>query len=93
MLLKTNNDEVTVKGRRCTDRRNQRNCLSKEDTASPIFYNEGLVLSIMVDSMEGRYIATADIPGAFLQNDYDKGDIHIKIEGEMVNLLEEIDPS
>ena len=51
------------------------------------------MLSIMVDSMEVQYIATADIPGAFLQNDYDKGDIHIKIEGEMVNLLEEIDPS
>ena len=29
---------------------------------------------------------------AFLQIDYNKGDIHIKLEGAMVTLLEEIDP-
>ena len=37
-------------------------------------------------------VATAGIPGAFLQTDYDKGDIHIKLEGAMVTLLEYIDP-
>ena len=42
--------------------------------------------------MEGREVATTDIPGAFLQTDYDKGDIHIKLEGAMVTLLEDIDP-
>ena len=46
----------------------------------------------MIDAMEGREVATADIPGAFLQTDCDKGDIHIKLEGAMVSLLEEIDP-
>ena len=46
----------------------------------------------MIDAMEVREVATADIPGAFLQDDYDKGDIHIKLEGAMVTLLEEIDP-
>ena len=46
----------------------------------------------MIYAMEGQEVATADIPGAFLQTDYDKGDIHIKLEGAMVNLLEEIDP-
>ena len=46
----------------------------------------------MIDAMEGREVATADTPGAFLWTDYDKGDIHIKLEGAMVTLLEEIDP-
>ena len=46
----------------------------------------------MIDAMESREVATADIPGAFLQTDYDKGDIHIKLEGAMATLLEEIDP-
>ena len=45
----------------------------------------------MIDAMEGQEVATSDIPGAFLQTDYDKGDIHIKLEGAMVTLLEEID--
>ena len=46
----------------------------------------------MIDATEGRDVATADITGAFLQTDYDKGDIHINMEGEMVTLLEEIYP-
>ena len=50
------------------------------------------MLSCMIDATEGRELATAEIPGAFLQTDYDKGDIHIKLEGAMLTLLEEIDP-
>ena len=46
----------------------------------------------MIDAMGGREVATADIPGAFLLTDYDKGYIHIKLEGAIVILLEEIDP-
>ena len=46
----------------------------------------------MIDAMKGREVETTDIPGAFLQTDYDKGNIHIKLEGAMVTLLEEIDP-
>ena len=52
---------------------------------------EGLVLSFMIDAMEGWEVATADIPGVFLQTNYNKGDIHIKLEGDMVTLLEYID--
>ena len=46
----------------------------------------------MIDAMESREVATADMPVAFMQTNYDKGDIHIKLEGAMVTLLEEIDP-
>ena len=46
----------------------------------------------MIDTTEGREVETVDIPGAFLQTDYDKGDIYIKLEGDMVTLLEDIDP-
>ena len=46
----------------------------------------------MVDTMEVGEVATSDIPGALLQTDYDKEDIHIKLGGAMVTLLEEIDP-
>ena len=45
----------------------------------------------MIDATEVREVSTADIPGAFLQTDYEKGDIHIKLEGAMVPLLEEIE--
>ena len=53
---------------------------------------EGLTISCMVDAMEGRDFATSYVPGAFLKTDDDKGDIHIKMEGAMITLLEDIDP-
>ena len=46
----------------------------------------------MIYAIEGREVATTDIPGAFLHTDYDKVDIHIKLEGSIITLLEEIDP-
>ena len=53
---------------------------------------EGLMILRTIDAVEGREVATADIPEAFLQTNYDKGDIHIKLEGAVVTLIEEIDP-
>ena len=51
---------------------------------------EVLMLSYMIDATEGRDVAAAEIPWAFLKTDYYKGDIHMNMEGEMVNLPEEI---
>ena len=50
------------------------------------------MLWCIIDAMEGREVATTDIPGDFLRNDYEKGDMHTKLEGSMLNLLEDIDP-
>ena len=47
----------------------------------------------MIVAMEGRDVANADITGAFLQTDYNKGYMHIKMEGSMATLLEDIKPS
>ena len=60
--------------------------------SSPTVSTEGLMLFCMLDTMEGWEVATADIPGAFLHTDCGKGDIHIRMEGAMFTLLEEIDP-
>ena len=92
IFLKLKSDEVTIKGRGCAYGSKQRDWISKEDMLSPTVSTEGLMLSCKIDAMEGREVATTDIPVAFLQTDYDKGDIHIKLEGEMVTLHEKIDP-
>ena len=44
-------------------------------------YTEGLMLSYMLETTEGRYVSTADIPGDFIQTDYDKVETNTKIEG------------
>ena len=79
MFLKLKSDDVTIKGRLFADRRKQQDWLSKDYTSSPTVSTEGIMLSCMIDSMEVQEVATANIPGAFLQTDYNKGDIHIKL--------------
>ena len=49
------------------------------------------MISCTIDEMEGRDVVTSEIPGDFLKTSYEKRDIHINMETEMVNLLEEID--
>ena len=88
MFIKLKYENVTIKERGCDNVSKQRNSMSKEDTTSPTMSPEGLMLSGMIDSMEGRDVATADILGVFLHTDYDRGNVHKNMEGPMVTLLE-----
>ena len=67
IFIKLKNNEVNIKGQGCAIGRNQRNWLSKENTTFPTVSTEGLMLSCMIDAMEGCDVVTADIPGDFLQ--------------------------
>ena len=92
MFLKLKSDKVTIKGRGFTERRKQLDWISKEYISSPTVSTKGLMLSYMMDVTEGHKIATTDIPGAFLQTDYEEGDVNIKMEEALVTLLKEINP-
>ena len=88
LKMKTNG---TIKGRRCADGRKQREWMSKEDTTSPTISNEALMLSCMIYAMEGRDVAIADIPDAFMQTPYGGWDVRIRIDDPMATLLAKID--
>jgi hypothetical protein len=81
----------TVKGRGCADGRKQREGTKKEDASAPTVAIESLMLSCTIDAMEGRDVATVDIPGAFMQADMDET-VHIKLEGTMAELFARLDP-
>jgi hypothetical protein len=50
------------------------------------------MLTCVIDAIEGRDVATVDIPGAFMQSEM-KGDISImKLEGVMVEVIMILDP-
>ena len=51
------------------------------------------MIPCMIDTMEVQDVATGDISESFLQNDYNKGDILINMEGDIVNILKDINPS
>ena len=57
---------------------------------SPTVATHALMATCLIDAIEGRYVATDDIPRALLQADMDE-DVWIKFEGEMVDILVSID--
>jgi Reverse transcriptase (RNA-dependent DNA polymerase)/Zinc knuckle len=79
-----------IKGRGCADGRKQRIYTSKEESTSPTVAIESVMLSCVIDAQEHRDVATADIPGAFMQADMDEI-IFMKLHGKMVDLLRMID--
>ena len=90
MYSKLKRDEVTIKGRGCAYRRKRWKWISKEYMPSPTVSTKGIMILCMIDAMERPEVQTANIIGDFLHSDYVKGDIHIKLEGAMVTLLEDI---
>ena len=81
-----------IKGRGCADGRKQRLYKTKDETSSPTISTEALFLTCMIDALERRCIVTCDIPGAFMHADIDEL-IHLKLEGEIAELLLKVDPS
>jgi Reverse transcriptase (RNA-dependent DNA polymerase) len=77
-----------IKGRGCADGRKQR-VTAKEEASSPTVSIESIVLTSVIDTLEGRHVA--DIPGAFLQADMDEV-VHMRLAGKMVELLLRIAP-
>ena len=80
-----------IKSQGCADGRKQREFISNEEASSPTVLTPALMATCLIDAIEGRNIAMADIPGAFLQATMDD-DVWIKFENEMMDVLVELDP-
>jgi hypothetical protein len=81
----------TIKGRGCTDGRPQRDYMTKQETSSPTVATKALMLTCLINAIEGREVATCDIPGAFMQSDMN-GKVIMKLEGVMAKVILQIDP-
>ena len=92
MFLKKKRSGI-IKGRGCADGRKQRVYLNKDDVSAPTVATESLLLTCLIDAMENRYIATVNIPGTFMQSDLEGDDLHLKLEGKMVDILAKLNPA
>lgn len=81
-----------IKGRGCADGRKQHETMSKEEVSSPTVAIESVMISCTIDAHEERDVATADIPGAFMQADME-GTVYLRIDGAMAELLIRLDPT
>jgi len=76
----------TVKGRACADGRKQGKFISKDEAASPAVSLESVIMSLIIDAVEGRDAATADIVGAYLFALMDEF-VLLKLTGESVRIM------
>ena len=81
----------SLKGRTCADGSKHRKYISKVDSSSPTVSTEALLTTLVIDTYEGREVATADIIGAYLNAIMDEF-VVIKIEHEMVEFMVQEDP-
>ena len=96
-MLLTRKKSRDVKGRLVYIRKGTQSWISRKDKSSPMVLNESLMLTCAVDTFQGRDVMTLDIPNAYIQADVpkmQKGErIVMKVRGELVDWLCEIDPS
>ena len=90
-LIKEKRDG-TIKGRTCADGRKQRHLYDRSDTASPTVSADALFLTVIVDAIENRDVATADIVGAYLHAPMDDF-VLMRLTGEDVTLMTQVEPS
>ena len=81
-----------IKGRTCADGRPQRLLYDKADTSSPTASSDAIMLTLMVDAIERRDVATADVAGAYLNAEMDDF-VLMKLTGEDVQIMCDVNPS
>jgi hypothetical protein len=82
-----------IKARAVANGRSQQR-YTEEETYSPTVKLESIMLNAFIDAHEGRHVAAVDIKGAFLKAKVPEHlDLIVKMSGELMNLMCEIDPS
>ena len=81
-----------IKARGCADGRKQRLYVKKEDVTSPTVLLESFIFGLLIDALEGRTVATADIAGAYLLA-FMKEFVLVKLSGESVGIMCQVNPS
>jgi hypothetical protein len=83
----------TVKGRTVAGGNKQRSFITKEDASSPTVATS-VLLTAVIDALEGREVAVVDIPNAFIQTRITNEDdmAILRIRGELVDILVENSP-
>jgi len=81
-----------IKARAVADGRTQKR-YTMEETYSPTVKLESIMLCTLIEALEGRYVATVDIKGAFLKAKVpDDLELIVKMDGELAEAFVELNP-
>ena len=81
-----------LKGRSVADGRPQRELYMKDETSSPTATPESVLLAALIDAVEDRHIAVADVTGAYLNADMDDF-VLIRLLGDDVDMMCNANPT
>ena len=83
-----------LKGRTCANGSRQRNFLKDgEDFASPTASLESILTTLVIDAWEGRDVAVADVPGAYLHASFPEDKkVILKLQGVFVDIMCDVNP-
>ena len=97
LIFMVEKQDGTVKSRHCANGSTQRAYMERDEVTSPTVSTEATLLTAVIEALEGRDVATCDIPNAFVQMEIAEKDeqgnrMIMKIRGACVDILCEIDP-
>ena len=83
-----------IKGHTVAGGNKQCDYISKEDVSSPTVSTESILLTCIINALEGRDVTVVDIPNAFIQTHVEKEQdmAIIQMHGVLVDILLEIAP-
>ncbi len=83
-----------LKGRTCANRSRQRKYMKDgEDFASPTASLESILTTLIIDTWEGRDVAVADVPGAYLHASFPEDKkVILKLQGVFIDIMCDVNP-
>ena len=95
LMFLTEKRDGRIKARACANGSTQRDYIDRDDAASPTAATDSILITGVIDAIQGRDVMTADIPNAFVQTNIDEKKVGhrviMKIRGPLVDLLLELD--
>ena len=92
LIFLTEKRDGRIKGRACANGSEQRQWMSKDESASPTVSLPSVLITSTIDAHEGREVAIIDIPNAFVQTENVGEAVYMKLRGEMALMLVELCP-
>ena len=83
-----------IKGQTCANGARQRRFVKEDDSfASPTASLEAILTTLMIDVYEGRDVAVADVPGAYLHAEFPKDKcVILKLNRDFVDIMCNVNP-
>ena len=85
MFLKEKRNRA-IKGYGILDRRKQQETIEPKDATSQTVSTEAILLTTVIDALEGREVAVVDILGAYLSANINN-EVYIRFQGKVTEIM------